>query len=406
MYKVTAHGKTMYGGNYDAYYLTTKIWFETAKSKKELGAVFSGGRPEGKHTIAPQAGMNEAGLAFSVAVVPTRESTTPYANNKKQINNRSAFLKSVLHQCRTVQEVKNYYEQYNHQVLVGDLFMYVDSTGAYLIVEPDTLILGNDYKYLASNFCPSNTAQEEALKMLKYKRGVDFLKNKLDTSLSFCAALSDSMSVCRPKMGDGTLLTCIRDLNNGIVYFYFYHNFDHVVKFNLKAELAKGDHAYSVPELFPENAEYQRLVNYKTPQNSQLISLYHYISAVFLLVISLFFFISYLRKRKTVLYPQYKLIIVLMGPLLAAYLLILTKVEYIFYFPAPYRDHHFSYLNIAAYIPFLLALVFIPLISTNKKVIKEKEWHPFTRTLFTLTNLHFLSLIILFVYWGLYTISY
>ena len=48
------------------------------------------------------------------------------------------------------------------------------------------------------------------------------------------------MHVCRQKHGDGTLLTSILDLNAGITYLNFYHDYDKQIKFVLKDELAKG----------------------------------------------------------------------------------------------------------------------------------------------------------------------
>jgi len=46
----------------------------------------------------------------------------------------------------------------------------------------------------------------------------------MDTSITFYTALSDTMHVCRKKVGDGTLLTSIWNLNDGVTYLYFYHD--------------------------------------------------------------------------------------------------------------------------------------------------------------------------------------
>ena len=89
----------------------------------------------------------------------------------------------------------------------------------------------------------------------------------LDTSLNFCMAMSDTMHVCRNRNGDGTLLTSIWDSQKGLVNLYFYHSYDSTVQFSLSEELVKGDHMISLPTLFPENPEFERLVKYKTPFN-------------------------------------------------------------------------------------------------------------------------------------------
>src|SRR6185369_6292211 len=122
-----------------------------------------------------------------------------------------------------------------------------------LVVEPYTLTLGNDSKYVLANFCPSTITDFSTIKQTRYINGTAFLKNKIDTSVAFCSALSDTMHVCRKKHGDGTLLTSIWDLSNGIVHLYFYHDYKHTVQFSLKEELSKGNHSYEIASLFPAN---------------------------------------------------------------------------------------------------------------------------------------------------------
>ena len=82
---------------------------------------------------------------------------------------------------------------------------------------------------------------------------------------------------------------------------------------------------------------------------------------------------------------------------------LVTEVN-IFYFPAPYKDYKPSMLDLAAYIPFLTLILIIPLILINKKVFTENAWRNFSKWLFTINNLTYLTLIILFVYWGLYNV--
>ena len=73
---------------------------------------------------------------------------------------------------------------------------------------------------------------------------------------------------------DVTLYSYIADLKRGIIYLYYFHNFENVVKFKLNEELAKGEHFYNLQELFPEiNAaesfEYQAHANLEAQKNSQ-----------------------------------------------------------------------------------------------------------------------------------------
>ncbi len=404
MYKITINGKTIVGTNFDAYYLTPTIWFENATSDKTYGAVFSGGRQDGINGIAPQSGMNLEGLSFSRLASPTPETGVTISKNKKQITNPTLYLKDILHNCKNVDEVKEYINRYDFSYFLQDVFIYIDKSGKYLVVEPYTMTIANDAKYVLSNFCPSVTTDKYANNLERYHNGVGFLKTKMDTTLAFATALSDTMHVCRKKVGDGTLLSSIWDLTEGLITMYFYHDFKHPVQFNLKNELKKGDHVLYIPKLFPPNAEFEKLISYKIPQNSKAIMSFFMLCFGLFTFTSFYFFISYLRKKEPANFSSQKLLLCTLGLVMIYYLMVLAKNMYIFYFPSPYKDYKFSHLNIAAYIPFLTILILIPLISTNLKLLKEKTWNLFSKLLFTVNNIAFLILIALFTYWGLYNV--
>jgi hypothetical protein len=404
MYKITVHGKTMVGCNHDTWLLTPRIWFETGKGKGYLGAAFTGARSVGPESFAPQSGMNESGLAFSRLASATPQKGIKDLSDKKPISNPEFYLKDILHRCKTVEEVKAYIEQYDHSLFMEDVFVYIEKSGKYLVVEPYTLTIGNDIKYVQANFCPSQTPDLKSIKQPRYVNGTTFLKNKLDTSLSFCTALSDTMHVCRKKIGDGTLLTSIWDTNQGNTYLYFYHDYKHLVKFNLKEELAKGDHILDITTLFPPNEEFKKLAGFKTPLNSHVIELFLLFMAVFLFFSFTFFLISFIRNKHHSKFRYMKLVLSAMSFILLYYVYVLAREINIFYFPAPYKDYKFSLLNIAAYIPFLVLLSIIPLLVINWKLLKERSWSPFQKMLFILNNFSYITLIFLFTYWGLYDV--
>lgn len=312
--------------------------------------------------------------------------------------------------CKTVEDVRRYAIQYNRQAFFNNgVFLFVDKLGNYLVMESDTMIIGNDEKYIIANFCPSITPDREKLKWDRYKRGEIFLSNhKADTSTNYCLALVDTMHECRKKLGDGTMYSFVADLEKGDFTLYFYHDYSNEVKFNLKEELAKGDHILEMPAIFPTNAEFKKLVNFKTPQNSTTILAIFYLCGGFFIFSSVFFIISFFRNSKPLVgtrsYNNNKLLLFTLNVILLYYLIALLKNKIIFYFPAPYQDYKFSMLNIAAYIPFLMLLLIFPLFRINIKIFKEPTWHIFSKCLFLLTNLTYLILIVFFAYWGFYNI--
>ena len=402
-YKISIDSTTILGSNFDAYYTSPQIWIETAKKSSEYGAIFSGGRYENKIGYSPQSGMNEAGLAFSRLAALTSKRSINFNRNKKSIVNPIQYLKDILHLFNNIEDVKNYINQYNHQIFNEDVFIYVEKSGNYLIVEPDTCYIGVDKKYVLSNFCPSQTTEIEALKLERYKNGVQLLQQKMDTSFSFCCKLSNAMHVCRKKMGDGTLLTSICNLKNGIIQYYFYHDYKQVITFNLKDELRKGDTIYEVAKLFPKNDEFEKFIHYKTPQNYASVRYLLWILASILLVLTCLIGYLYLKNSSVSKNLFNVWIMAILNLPLAIYLLLLIKKNYIFYFSAPYKDYTFSIHTILAYLPFILAIIIIPIMILYYK--NRKEYSQLIVLKWAIiTNLFiYILLVFLFYYWGLYT---
>lgn len=399
-YKVTIGNKTLFGSNEDAWRTTPHIWFEKGRGNDHYGAAFTGSRYDGENGYAPQSGMNEMGLAFE-----RLSSYHPIAKNfpnRKTITNPTKYLKDILHMCKTVEEVKKYIQKYDHSYFIGDVFIYVDKSGKYLIVEPYKLTIGIDPAYVISNFCPSITSKYDANQLERYRNGRAFLRNNIDTTLEFCAALSDTMHVCRKKIGDGTLLTSIWDLNNGTVNLYFYHQYKTTVQFNIHEELKKGDRIIAIDTLFLSNSEFEKLRNYKTPENSGLIRVFLVSSGGISLFSSIFFFIGYLRRKPNRKYAYIQLLLFPLGLLLCFYMLVLCRNVTVFYFPAPYKDPNSILISLTSYIPFLLVLIITPFCVINYRLFKERSWSVFAKGLFTVNNIIYLVLIGLFVYWGFY----
>lgn len=404
MYKVTADGKTMVGCNQDAWRTTTSIWFANATNQNQYGACFTGSRKVGPSKFTPQSGMNESGLSFSrlTAYHPDKKLNQ---SNKKQITSEAEYLSDILHNCKNVSEVKRYVSAYDRTFFFEDVFIYIDRTGDYLIVEPYDLIQGNAPAYVLANFCPSITNNLNARQQIRYKNGQDFLKNnELDVSIDFCRSTSKAMHVCRKRNGDGTLLTSIWDTKNVLVNLYFYHSYDSTVQFNIAEELAHGDHIISIPELFPVNPEFERLANYKTPFNTPLIRVVLISIGGIIFLLSLLLIINYLKKRRTEKVNFIKIFYSALNILLTPYLLILATNKNIFYFDAPYQHYSSRLISLSSYVPILLVTFIIPIIFYGLRYFKLNDKSIFVKGTLVLNNIIYLLLIIAFWYWGLYDI--
>lgn len=343
------------------------------------------------------------GLAFER--LASRHPLSKNDPTKQAITNPTKYLKDILHSCQTVEEVREYVSRYDYSCFIEDLFIYTDKSGKYLLVEPYKLVIGNEPTYVISNFCPSITSKQAAFQLERYRNGISFLnRHQPDATLAFCRKLSDTMHVCREKIGDGTLLTSIWDLNHGTVNLYFYHRYQTTVQFNIQEALKKGDHLIAIAPLFPYNPEFEQLKSYQTPKTSLLIDLFLLASAGLFLFSSVYFLIRSFRSKRQNGRTSVLPVLSAFTFLLFLYMFLLCENTPAFYFPAPYRDPGSVLMSSISYIPFLLPVLIIPSVVVNVKWFRERSWGCISRWLFACINGACLLLIGLFVYWGFYDV--
>jgi hypothetical protein len=402
MYKITVDGKTMVGTNEDAWRTTSSIWFETG-AKGEYGACYTGSRRIGENVFAAQSGMNEHGLVYSRLASYHPFDPNKTKTNRKTIQRPDDFLKQILHICKDVDEVYAYLEQYDHSIFIDDIFIFVEPSGRYLIVEPYTMQIGNEANYVLSNFCPSITQEEQRRNLDRYRKGKDFLSKGAEISLDYCTSLSDTMHVCREKIGDGTLLTGIWDTKNRIVHLYFYHDYSNAISFNIDEEIAKGNSSFDVTKLFPHNPEFDKLKTYITPLNTPLLRILLTLLVVFFFVTAFMFAWNAITQKKR---PNrlFKGLFSILSLTLFYYMYVLVTNMDIFYFAAPYQHFMSNLISASSYIPFILLAAIIPSIIMNYKILQDQLWGAFWKLLLTATNLAYVSLVVGFIYWGFYDI--
>jgi hypothetical protein len=312
--------------------------------------------------------------------------------------------------CKTVDEVYAVLKALNLHVLNGSvlfhggMLLFIDKTGKYLVVEAHQMTFGKDYQFVLANFSIADTKDLSTVKIERYCKGVAFLnQNKVDPSLSFCTALSNAMSVRRPKVGDGTLYTSIYDLEEGLIHLYFFHDFSRRVTFNLKNELANGHHSYPFATLFPEHPSYQKFLDYKTPQNNTTLFLFLIACGLLYLFSFAFFLIGYLKSFGTP-YRNLNLGLSVLSFAFALYAYVLLRNEGIYYFPSPYYDPFSLVVTVCSYLPFVLLIAIVPLVTYSINIVRDKKWKWFATSLLVLNNLGYLGLLGLFVYWKLFLV--
>lgn len=237
------------GNNEDGYHpVLTRIWFvppEEGRFGMALVGFDDFSNPEG--AINDQ-GLFYDGLAVKDTEVPLREGTPSYTGN--------AIMK-IMTECGTVQCALRSFEEYSLPGHWNGQWFLGDSHGNSAIIEPMAIVQKEGRFQVATNFFQSEVPPADrtdpryvaATRMLKNadEFSVDLFQNTLDV----VHQQYDGDSVNPPVH---TLYSTIYDLKQGVIYLYYFYGFQHVVKFDLKKELAKGIHSYDISSLFPASS--------------------------------------------------------------------------------------------------------------------------------------------------------
>ena len=262
VFKITHNGRTLIGNNEDAWSINSQIRFEQGRNGG-YGAIYFdhfNGHPFRK--MGPQLGMNEAGLVFDgLTIQPHHATPVP---GRKQVH-FDDLMPQLMRTCATVHEAATVLRAYDFSWLTRSMLFFADRNGDYLIVENDTMMLGNDPTYAVGNWRMGSCTDPDAIPIPRLQAGRALLNEGTEASLEHGTAVLQVMQACRSKMGEGTIFSTLFDPGAGKAYLYFYHDFQHMVPFDLKTELAQGDRTLVMADLFPANAEFERLKAYSTP---------------------------------------------------------------------------------------------------------------------------------------------
>lgn len=403
MYKITKNGHTIVGNNEDSWKTDPYIRFIPG-TKLAYGMALVGSRSKDM----PEGGVNEKGLCYDAFSMHYRSNIPPRNPSKKDF--WYTQLPEILKTCATVDEVEQYLSKFNLNLLNGSplfhggMLFFVDVTGHYLSVEADAMVKGKMDVFLLANWSIAHGKKQERFDFERYRKGDAFVKsNPVEINRDYAKRLSKVMSVNRAKIGDGTLYSSIYDLQRGTINLYFYHNFQHRVTFDLKQELQKGDRTLDMVTLFPENPNFERFVNFQTPQNNEKIKILLLTSLLLFLIGGIGFFyrgIFYKRNKHTHMKRLDYFTMASFLFFLVLYQIQLLNNQGIFYFPAPYFNRPFTWVNLTSFIPYALPLfgLYFGLKFYKKEVVLTK----FQNGYVTLLMLLFFIQIGFYLYWRIF----
>jgi hypothetical protein len=261
-FKASHNGRTFIGCNEDSWSINANVRFEQGRDGGYGTLYFANYNGHPTRAMADQLGMNEAGLVFDgLSIQPQQATPVP---GKQQVR-FDDLMPMLMRTCATVHEAATRLRTYDFSWLTRSMLFFADRNGDYLIVENDTMILGHDPSYAVGNWRMGNCSDPATIPIPRLQAGRELLLSGNGASFEEAEKVLSTMTVCRPKMGEGTLFSVLFDPQEAQAHLYFYHDFSERFTFDLKEELAKGDRRVDMASLFGARPEYDRLKNYLTP---------------------------------------------------------------------------------------------------------------------------------------------
>lgn len=233
----SVRGVTLVGNNEDYNNPRTKLWFVPA-GRGAYGRMYVG-----FDNFFPQGGMNDQGLFFDgfaterVAAAPGRES---YSGN---------LADKAMAECATVAEVVRLFEKYDRSFLERGILLFADRNGDATAIEPNAVVRKTGRYFIQTNFHQSRV-KAEAVTCDRFKIAGGML-DRAGENISV-ELFRRILAATHAEGQYPTLYSNVYDLNQRVMYLYHFHNYENVVRIDLREKLKQGKQVYDLPALFPK----------------------------------------------------------------------------------------------------------------------------------------------------------
>jgi hypothetical protein len=199
-------------------------------------------------------GLNDQGLFFDIYSTPYLRPTNPL--------NKPAYAQDIfaycIRTCATVDEVVDVFNSYYIPYMDEIQGFFVDRTGNAVIIEGDDVIYKQGNFQVVTNFLQSHP-ELGGYPCWRYETATSMLEGLTDFSVDNFRDICEAAHVegiPLPVFMLDTIYSNICDLNQGIMYLYFFHEYDHFVEIRLPDIFELGYQCYDVPSLFENTSSH------------------------------------------------------------------------------------------------------------------------------------------------------
>lgn len=263
-----------FGGNDDYINPDSYYWVEPGDSSR-YGVIWIG-TPDN-----PQQGANEKGLAYDSNGLP-RVDVNPHSERIPVAGEYyHHYCMQIMHECSTVEEVIRWAGLHQRPPYMHDQLHFADATGDAVIISAGkdgemvfTRKAPGDGFLVSTNFNVANPDNGFDYPCWRYDRARELMGQLLAKEGPVTSA--DATNVMDAVHVDGasswTIETMVADMVNGIVYIYFFYQYDHPVVLNVQYELANPRAPGPLSMLFPEDVREEGARRYREAQSNLIIN--------------------------------------------------------------------------------------------------------------------------------------
>ncbi|TFG42323.1 MAG: hypothetical protein E4H43_03300 [Bacteroidia bacterium] len=242
-----------FGGNDDYINPDSYYWVEPGDSSK-FGVVWIG-TPDN-----PQQGVNEKGLAYDANGLP-RVEVNPHIERIPVPGEYHNYCMQIMHECSTVEEVIYWVNNHQRHPFMHDQLHFADKNGDAVIISAGkdgeivfTRKKSGDGFLVSTNFNVANPSNGFGYPCWRYDKAHELLgqmiSKKEQLTIEDVVSVLDAVHV--EESSSWTIESMAADLVNGVVYLYYFYQYDKAVILNVKHELANPREAGPLSSLFPE----------------------------------------------------------------------------------------------------------------------------------------------------------
>ena len=253
-----------FGGNDDYINPDSYYWVQPGDSSR-YGVIWIG-TPDN-----PQQGVNEKGLAYDANGLPRFEVNPHTERIPVSGEYYHNYVMQIMHECSTVTEVIEWVNKHQRFPCMHDQLHFADKKGDAVIISAGkdgemvfTRKTAGEGFLVSTNFNVANPSNGYGYPCSRYDKANELLGQLIDKEepLNF-NDVTKVMDAVHQEGASWTIETLVADLTNGVMYLYYFYQYENPVIINVKDELANPRTAGPLSKLFPENVQDKAAIRYK-----------------------------------------------------------------------------------------------------------------------------------------------